>query len=121
MTSTAETNSPRLVSLVCAILLITATAFAQAPSHGPAKGYLLITGGITQPRDYQRLIDMAGGKNAQIVIFGRLTGRSFGLQQSFSDRRDSDHRVQEANKLAVAELSHDVLAAPALGAGGALT
>jgi cyanophycinase len=43
-------------------------ALAQLPSHGPAKGYLLITGGATQPPDYQRFIEMAGGKNARIVV-----------------------------------------------------
>jgi cyanophycinase len=49
-------------------VIFAAAAFAQPPSHGPAKGYLLVTGGATEPRDYQRLIDMAGGKNAKIVV-----------------------------------------------------
>jgi cyanophycinase len=40
----------------------------QLPSHGPAKGYLLITGGATERPDYQRFIEMAGGKNARIVV-----------------------------------------------------
>jgi cyanophycinase len=44
------------------------TAIAQPPSHGPKKGYLLITGGATQPPDYQRFIEMSGGKNARIVV-----------------------------------------------------
>jgi cyanophycinase len=35
------------------------------PSHGPAKGYLVITGG--QP-DYDRMIALAGGKAAHIVV-----------------------------------------------------
>jgi cyanophycinase len=35
------------------------------PSHGPAKGYLLITGGIP---DYKRFIELAGGKSAHIVV-----------------------------------------------------
>jgi hypothetical protein len=47
---------------------LTGAAVAQPPSHGPAKGYLLITGGATQPPDYQRFIEMAGGKNARIVV-----------------------------------------------------
>jgi cyanophycinase len=47
---------------------LAATALAQPPSHGPAKGYLLITGGATQPRDFQRLIDLAGGAKANIVV-----------------------------------------------------
>jgi cyanophycinase len=47
---------------------IIATAAAQPPSHGPIKGTLLITGGATQPPDFQRFIEMAGGKNAQIVV-----------------------------------------------------
>jgi len=45
-----------------------APTLAQTPSHGPAKGYLLITGGATEPRDYQRLVDLAGGKKANIVV-----------------------------------------------------
>jgi hypothetical protein len=68
MTSTAKTNSYCLVSLICAVLSITATGFAQPPSHGPTNGYLLITGGATEPRDYQRFVDLAGGKNANIVV-----------------------------------------------------
>jgi cyanophycinase len=39
------------------------------PSHGPTKGYLLITGGATQAPDFTRFIEMAGGKeNARIVV-----------------------------------------------------
>ena len=38
---------------------------AAAPSHGPAKGYLLITGGAP---DFKRFIEMAGGANAHIVV-----------------------------------------------------
>ena len=61
----------RLLSFAWAMLMIvslTGMALAQLPSHGPAKGYLLITGGATQPPDYQRFIEMAGGKNARIVV-----------------------------------------------------
>ena len=54
------------LALVC--LVLAAAAIAQTPSHGPAKGYLLITGGATEPRDYQRFVEMAGGKNANIVV-----------------------------------------------------
>lgn len=50
------------------IATLTCIAVAQPPSHGPAKGYLLITGGATQPPDFQRFIEMAGGKNARIVV-----------------------------------------------------
>jgi cyanophycinase len=50
------------------IAALTSIAVAQPPSHGPTKGYLLITGGATQPPDYQRFIEMAGGKNARIVV-----------------------------------------------------
>jgi cyanophycinase len=49
-------------------MILTGAVCAQPPSHGPAKGYLLVTGGATEPRDYQRLIDIAGGKNANIVV-----------------------------------------------------
>jgi len=47
---------------------LTSIAVAQPPSHGPSKGYLLITGGATQPPDFQRFIEMAGGRNAHIVV-----------------------------------------------------
>ena len=46
---------------------VAGNAFAQ-PSHGPAKGALLITGGATEAPDFQRFIEMAGGKTAHIVV-----------------------------------------------------
>jgi len=36
-----------------------------APSHGPAKGYLVITGGAP---DYKHFLALAGGSNARIVV-----------------------------------------------------
>lgn len=54
--------------IIATLIALTNIAAAQPPSHGPAKGYLLITGGATQPPDYQRFIEMAGGKNARIVV-----------------------------------------------------
>jgi cyanophycinase len=57
-----------IASILGIIATLTTTAVAQPPSHGPAKGYLLITGGATQPPDLQRFIAMAGGKNARIVV-----------------------------------------------------
>jgi cyanophycinase len=62
----ARLSSIALILVIIATL--TTTAVAQPPSHGPAKGYLLITGGATQPPDFQRFIEMAGGKNARIVV-----------------------------------------------------
>jgi cyanophycinase len=57
------------LSVLCiSSMILTIAAVAQPPSHGPTKGYLLVTGGATEPRDYQRLIDLAGGKNAKIVV-----------------------------------------------------
>jgi cyanophycinase len=50
------------------IAALTTAAVAQPPSHGPKKGYLLITGGATQAPDFQRFIEMSGGKNARIVV-----------------------------------------------------
>jgi cyanophycinase len=43
-------------------------AAQQTPSHGPKKGFLLITGGATQPPDFERFLAMAGGKDARIVV-----------------------------------------------------
>jgi cyanophycinase len=67
LSRTSYTLATRL-SLTFFALALTSNSFAQPPSHGPAKGYLLITGGATEPRDYQRFIDLAGGKNANIVV-----------------------------------------------------
>jgi cyanophycinase len=64
MTSRRITRTARLLLA----LALATTAIAQTPSHGPAKGYLLITGGATEPRDFQRLVDLAGGKAANIVV-----------------------------------------------------
>ncbi len=58
----------RVLFVVCMAFPVTGAAFGQMPSHGPAKGYLLVTGGATEPRDYQRLIDLAGGAKAKIVV-----------------------------------------------------
>ena len=56
------------VLLVGCTLAICVRAEAQPASHGPAKGYMLVTGGATEARDYQRLIELAGGKKAKIVV-----------------------------------------------------
>jgi cyanophycinase len=45
-----------------------AASFAQVPSHGPAKGSLLITGGATEAPDIKRFIEMAGGKSGRIIF-----------------------------------------------------
>jgi cyanophycinase len=71
MTNTSRTVSARLLaftSFVGLMLAGSAGASGQPPSHGPAKGYMLVTGGATEARDYQRLIDLAGGKKAKIVV-----------------------------------------------------
>ena len=49
MNSRGKTVPARLFVpiLACITLALAVTAFAQPPSHGPAKGYLLITGGAT--------------------------------------------------------------------------
>lgn len=68
MILSGRTLSASLVALACLVLPVGGPASAQAPSHGPAKGYLLITGGATEARDYQRFVDLAGGKSANIVV-----------------------------------------------------
>ena len=55
------------IACVCVAGMLAGAAMAQ-PSHGPAKGTLLITGGATQPRDFERFIALAGGKDARIVV-----------------------------------------------------
>jgi cyanophycinase len=49
-------------------LAVSAVAQAPLPSHGPAKGYLVIAGGGPDWPDYQRMIALAGGKAAHIVV-----------------------------------------------------
>jgi cyanophycinase len=58
----------RLLSFTLTIGTLTNIAQAQPPSHGPTRGYLLITGGATETPDFQRFIEMAGGRNAHIVV-----------------------------------------------------
>jgi cyanophycinase len=62
------TVQARSLCLAGMLVALTSIAVAQPPSHGPAKGYLLITGGATQQPDFQRFIEMSGGKNARIVV-----------------------------------------------------
>lgn len=56
-----------LAALACAVAALAVTSPAQPPqpSHDPARGYLIITGGVP---DFSRLIALAGGKDAHIVI-----------------------------------------------------
>ena len=56
-----------LAGLEWAGMALAVSAVAQTPlrSHGPAKGYLVITGGGP---DYPRMIALAGGKAAHIVV-----------------------------------------------------
>ena len=52
---------------LCGFLLV-AAAGAQVPSHGPAKGYLLIDGGATEAPTFARFVELAGGKGARLVV-----------------------------------------------------
>jgi cyanophycinase len=59
---------PRYVLLAVICLALAGSVVAQPaplPSHGPAKGYLIITGGMP---DYKHFLELAGGKNARIVL-----------------------------------------------------
>jgi len=52
---------------ICALVVMSgAVAWGQAPSHGPVKGYLVITGGATT--DFSKFIELAGGEKAKIVV-----------------------------------------------------
>ncbi|MGH9518985.1 MAG: hypothetical protein ACRD2D_05020, partial [Terriglobales bacterium] len=51
-----------------ALLLLALAAWAAAPSHGPKRGYLIISGGADYHTDIPRLIQMAGGADARIVV-----------------------------------------------------
>ena len=53
------------LTTVAVPILFGQAKFAQSASHGPANGYLVITGG--QP-DFPRMIELAGGKAARIVV-----------------------------------------------------
>jgi cyanophycinase len=66
---TSNLSTARSLSVACAAALIVSSfAVGQTPSHGPAKGYLLITGGATEARDYQRLVELGGGSKANVVV-----------------------------------------------------
>ncbi len=47
------------------LTLVAVLSAAGAPSHGPAKGYLIITGGAP---DYRHFLELAGGAKARIVV-----------------------------------------------------
>ncbi|MGH9482772.1 MAG: cyanophycinase, partial [Terriglobales bacterium] len=57
----------RFLALV-PLLALTAVAAAPTPAHGPRKGYLIISGGADYHLDIPRLITLAGGSNARIVV-----------------------------------------------------
>ena len=64
----ARVHLQHFVLMTGILATLTTMAIAQPPSHGPKKGFLLITGGATQAPDYERFIEMSGGKNARIVV-----------------------------------------------------
>lgn len=68
---------PVLVGLAWAGMALAQGAAAQTPlpSHGPAHGYLVITGGGP---DFQRMIALAGGKAAHIVVIPTAAIRNAG-------------------------------------------
>lgn len=51
-----------------ASLGLAASLLAAPPSHGPKKGFLIISGGMDYHVDIPRLIQMAGGPQARIVV-----------------------------------------------------
>ena len=53
-----------LRTMVLAFLALACSAFA-APSHGPAKGYLVISGGVAGMKEF---LQLAGGPDARIVV-----------------------------------------------------
>ena len=67
-----KTNRTTIVylALLCAFAAtaFSARAHAQIASHGPKNGYLIITGGVTGPADFQRFIEMGGGNQARLVV-----------------------------------------------------
>jgi hypothetical protein len=65
-------NFARTKVIIGVLAALAGAAAAQPPSHGPAKGYLLITGGATQPPDYQRFIEMAGGNQIRNPAYWSL-------------------------------------------------
>ncbi|HUX66092.1 MAG TPA: cyanophycinase [Terriglobales bacterium] len=58
----------RRVGLVAIGLALAALASTPTPSHGPRRGYLIISGGMDYHLDIPRLIRMAGGPKARIVV-----------------------------------------------------
>lgn len=60
-----QTRLFAVIACLGAALTPNASAQAPLPSLGPPKGYLIITGGTP---DFQRMIALAGGKAAHIVV-----------------------------------------------------
>lgn len=58
----------RRTLLLVLALALAAMAAGPTPSHGPKKGYLIISGGMDYHLDIPRLIEMAGGAKAKIVV-----------------------------------------------------
>ena len=58
----------RLLTVAIALGLTAGALAAPTPSHGPVHGYLIISGGMDYHVDIPRLIRMAGGPHARIVV-----------------------------------------------------
>jgi cyanophycinase len=58
-------KSPFLRARLLILAAVAIAAALAAPSHGPAKGYLIITGGAP---DYKNFLALAGGPKAHIVV-----------------------------------------------------
>ena len=58
----------RRIGLLGMGLALAALAATPMPSHGPKRGYLIISGGMDYHLDIPRLIRMAGGAKAHIVV-----------------------------------------------------
>ncbi|MGH9416301.1 MAG: cyanophycinase [Terriglobales bacterium] len=58
----------RRAFLTLALVGLAALGQTFKPSHGPKHGYLIISGGMDYHLDIPRLVRMAGGPNARIVV-----------------------------------------------------
>ena len=63
-------------SFVCVISLFCSQVLAQGPEVGPANGSLVIVGGaMKDPAIIERFLELAGGKDAPIVVIPTAGGR----------------------------------------------
>lgn len=119
----------RMTALAALALLTGFTTLAQRPTaamdastkHGPAKGSLVIIGGGTVvPEIWDRFIDLAGGRDARIVVITNASGEDDFHSPAIAElqRRLGADRVTPMNLKDIVEANNPALIAPIAKATG---